>query len=405
MEIVDHNAPLVLPRLIEGEDLREGLTRQPDVVLANPPKFPAAAARLGVRFRRLALVVERQAFEGRRVRVLGVSRGRVGFRTPLSWRVPMVIAAGVAGVLCASVLPAGADGGSGSSVVAETFRFPVPVNPHGWVSSGNFRPCLTAGTNTGATPIPGCGLGTPDSPGNGVLRLTNTGISEAGDLFSTNALPTGWGLNATFDESQWGGAVFDGSGHTGDGISFFLVNGSSSSTSPGNIGGALGYVGVTNGLLGIGFDSFGNFSNVSGSGCTEPLGTPGSPGTGTTIPDQVVIRGPGSGSSGFCWLGASGPLTAYGIQLGNLSAGAGTRASKEMQVRIAIDPNPYLTVPHGHVNVLQRDITVWLDGIQVVHVPLPEAFIDAWSFKIAFGGATGGSTDNHEVWNLVAASQ
>jgi Bacterial Ig-like domain (group 3) len=36
-----------------------------------------------------------------------------------------------------------------------------------------YKSCLTAGSTTGGAPIPGCGLGSPNAVGSGVLRLTN----------------------------------------------------------------------------------------------------------------------------------------------------------------------------------------------------------------------------------------
>ncbi|MFC7645287.1 hypothetical protein ACFQX6_35110 [Streptosporangium lutulentum] len=77
--------------------------------------------------------------------------------------------------------------------------------------------------------------------------------------------------------------------------------------SPANIGqsgGALGYTsfsalpGLAYGYLGIGLDVYGNYSNASyqGSTCTNPAYIS----TTTRVPGQVVVRGPGNGTVGYC---------------------------------------------------------------------------------------------------------
>src|SRR6202020_3461096 len=72
----------------------------------------------------------------------------------------------------------------------------------------------------------------------------------------------------------------------------------------GQSGGALGYSaqssnnnGLSFGYLGVGFDAYGNFSNKSeGSGCTDPANI------AQRMIGQVVVRGPGNGTVGYCAL-------------------------------------------------------------------------------------------------------
>ena len=310
----------------------------------------------------------------------------------------------VAGLLSPAVLAVPAVPAIGDTLTIESFTGANVTDASAWVAGGTGGSilgwpggaCLTAGSDTSQVPVPGCGLTTPDEVhriqalgpdpiGSGVLRLTPETSSRAGFALHNKALPTGGGLDITFEQSQWGGSGADG-------ISFFLVDGSVDLTSPGAPGQSLGYAqhdgstpGVTGGLLGIGLDAWGQFSdaNTGGEDCLDGDG-PGSKGPGQT-PNTVVVRGPGTGTSGYCWLGASSDLSALGLAI----RGA-TRAAGAAQVRIVVDPD----------TVAERRVTVYLDGVQVVQVPVPDELAAASTFKFGFGAATGGATDNHEVWNL-----
>src|SRR5262249_14695640 len=138
----------------------------------------------------------------------------------------------------------------------------------------------------------------------------STGGNQGFALYQ-NALPTSGGLDITFNQAQWGTSSVPG-----DGLAFFLVDGNTTLTQPGAGGGNLGYSaggvqGVANGLIGIGLDSWGNYATppAAGSGCGTPGSGAGQSGASPSGPgvtsDMVVIRGPGNGSVGYCWLGSS----------------------------------------------------------------------------------------------------
>jgi len=295
-------------------------------------------------------------------------------------------------VWSAAVLPAPA--AHADQLLIESFTNGTVSQPGDWVSGGTGssisgwpgKSCLTAGTNTGQTPIAGCGLGAPDAAGSGALRLTAAQGSSAGFALYNKSLPTTGGLDITFDQAQYGGSGADG-------ISFFLVDGSADLTQPGAAGGGLGYTagndghgnysdGVTHGLLAVGLDKWGNFSapTSSGSGCAAGTGS-GSQGPGQT-PNVVSIRDAGNGTVGYCWLANS-------ANLGTLLS-AVDRADATVQVHIIIDPS----------SVATRHVTVSLNGTQVLQIPITQALLDATSFKFGFAGSTGAVTDIHEVWNL-----
>lgn len=260
-------------------------------------------------------------------------------------------------------------------VVSESFRNAAVTDADGWFvtfkggpSTPSFpaKPCLTAGTNTAQTPIPGCQNPAIDPPGSGVLRLTATS-GGIGLLASRTELDTARGLDATFKLAQWGGTGADG-------IVFFF---STFVPNPGGGGGALGYEpgGAENGLggalLGIGFDAFGNFSQPR-AGCPSPDG----PGQQA---NRVVARGPGSGMTGYCFIANSGPLAQ--------PLHAATRAASTRTGHVVFDPATGI-------------VTVSLDGVTVLQIPAPQELLTSQHFFVGFTASTGGAQDNHEVWDL-----
>ncbi len=116
------------------------------------------------------------------------------------------------------------------------------------------------------------------------IKLTDAAFNQAGFAPFRSATPvsSSQGISVTFDLYAYGGTG-------GDGIGFFLVDGSQTTIIPGGNGGSLGYApredagipGLVGGYLGIGFDSFGNFSNPT-EGRVEGPGA---------IPDSIAIRG------------------------------------------------------------------------------------------------------------------
>ncbi|HYL71776.1 MAG TPA: hypothetical protein VEY89_10795, partial [Candidatus Dormibacteraeota bacterium] len=198
-------------------------------------------------------------------------------------------------------------------------------------------PCLTATVNTTATPVAGCATRSPalppggDPSGGGVLRLTNNVDYQATILVDHESRPFDVGLIADFDVYMYAKGMTNA---PADGISFFLADGSVPITSPGAYGGGLGYApiggikGLPGGYMAVGVDELGNFEQqlTDGSGCTHP------PSALLPAP-RVGLRGPGSGTTGYCLVASSGALP------GALdSPAATTRASAaKRHVHIVID--------------------------------------------------------------------
>lgn len=261
--------------------------------------------------------------------------------------------------------------------------------------------CLTASSNTSQTPIPGCG-GTPDAAGSGALRLTSAGKNQEGGVGSTQSVPISNGLDAVFNSYQYGGS-------SADGIVFYLA-----ATDPynpkvptniGQKGGSLGYapsggsVGLAYGYLGIGLDVYGNFLNTAsdGTGCSAAPGQ---------TPNNVSVRGPGNGTTGYCYLTHKVTPSLHGT----------TRANSLAPVEILINPSSStatassgsgLTVPAKSYLLAVTppgSSQVTMSGpLPTVPAGLyPASWVDpdtGYPYKLTYGwvGSTGGSTDIHEV--------
>jgi len=273
-------------------------------------------------------------------------------------------------------------------------------------------------TRAGAGPVPPRS-GAPD----GFLELTDASNDQAGAVLYEQALPTEHGLHISFQQWQYGGqSVFQGQPVQADGISFFLVDGTASLTAPGAFGGSLGYAqkrpddnpanpflpGVNGGYLGIGFDVLGNYFGdweQRGTGCS-----PRSPaGTIFRIPapgaNMVTVRGPGNGTSGYCWLTATtsnttttspwpstlsgslhGPLTTLPPNATPAQAAAALAPSGRT-VTVDISPDPVITI--------SVDFNDGAGPTQVLSFPAPQP--EPTTFKFGFAASTGLFTDVHLI--------
>ena len=208
------------------------------------------------------------------------------------------------------------------------------------------------------------------------LQLTAATASQAGLAVATTPIPSGLGISVRF--------TYVSSGGTGaDGISFFLLNGdelgstlTSTSVTAGGYGGGLGYSddgksGITDGFLGIGFDTYGNYSTVDHAPQTA------APGVTAPRPNYIGVRGSGTGTLGYAYLagaaytpGIDGTRTVQ-VNLTPLSSGTGE------QLTIYVEPSGSSTFG----TVLSTTLTQTLPS----------------SLYFGFGASTGGSTDTHQI--------
>ncbi|MFE7558625.1 CARDB domain-containing protein, partial [Kitasatospora sp. NPDC057500] len=299
--------------------------------------------------------------------------------------------------------------------------------------------CLTGAPvgvpGPGNHPLTGCPLIEigPVPPVNGAphgyLQITDAGFDEAGAVLFDQALPAGNGLDVTFDQWQYGSTT---PATPADGISFFLVNGDTSLDHPGAFGGSLGYAqklpddnaslpflpGVDSGYLGVGLDVLGNYFGDwehRGNGC--PTRSPA--GTGFRIPapgrNMVTVRGPGDGTTGYCFLTATtsnftttgpwpstlpgqlqGPLTVLPPLVTPAQAETLLEPSRrQVNVHLTPAPSPVLTV--------SVDFNDGTGMHQVLSTPAPQPVPS--TYKFGFAGSTGAFTDVHLIRNVTVTTE
>jgi hypothetical protein len=321
--------------------------------------------------------------------------------------------------------------------VSETFtgsttsssHWTVPSAPSGHTNIA----CLTASGATAGTPIPGCQSPALDATGSGALRFTSTVGGEEGGVAYGLSIPTTQGIDATFDSYQYG------SSSKADGIALFLAAVNPADPAPvvaiGEPGGDLGYAGnsgdgngMVDGYLGLGLDVYGNYSNSSfdGSGCSLPS-WPGW--SGGAVADQVTVRGPGNGTTGYCLLNstlATDDGGAVALQGSTTETNDAGRASAPVPVEVAINPgNTAITTASG--------LTVAAGDYEIAFTPIggsretlsgalpttanggipsglyPFSWIDSttglpYQLDLGWVGSTGSDTDIHEVNNVTTQS-
>ena len=287
----------------------------------------------------------------------------------------------------------------------------LPTAP---VGGGNFA-CLTASGNKNKTgPLFSCTTAN-DTQGSGTLRFTQAVTGEEGGVFASTSVPTSQGLDVTFNSYQWGGTGADG-------LAFVLAAVNPANpvipSALGQSGGALGYSaetsttnGLTDGYLGVGLDAYGNFSNkYEGTGCTDP------PNITSRMPGQVVVRGPGNLTVGYCALQSSA-ATATSPPL---TLRATTRAGSLVPVEVVFNPTSSpittasgLTVPAGDYNVTFTPVggtaRSLVGALPVVPSGLyPASWVNSSGIpkQLVFGwvASTGSITDYHEIDNAVVTS-
>jgi Ca2+-binding RTX toxin-like protein len=264
-----------------------------------------------------------------------------------------------------------------------------PVWLFGVGEQGSANPFLTARPTTAPITggLPGAPTGfTPDAAGQGALRLTNNSNNQSSFvLYNGAAQPANEGISVLFDFYSYGGTG-------GDGISFFLIDGNANPTQAGAFGGSLGYAqkttpvraGLTGGVLGIGFDEYGNFA----AGTEGRVG-----GQSDRVPDSVTVRGSGST---YPFISTTGTLGGSGID----TPGAGvTRQQAQRRAKIDITPEGRLTVKvdlNGDKDFLDNgEVSVDNLNLAANGVTLPN------SFKFGFASSTGVATNFHELNNVV----
>ncbi|MFI5356642.1 MAG: beta strand repeat-containing protein [Opitutales bacterium] len=239
---------------------------------------------------------------------------------------------------------------------------------------------------TGYTPI----LTAPsiDPSGSGWLRLTSSAGNEATYAVDTTSFAS---ANATIAVT-FNYASYNGSG--ADGLTFFLAD-ASKPFAVGAYGGSLGYAqktaaggggadinGMSGGYIGVGIDEFGNYSNP----------TEGRIGGIGSTPNAIAVRGPGSGLTGYDYLGGTGNLGSNSIAF----PGSTTRPTGANIRSIEI------------IITATNQMTVYMSSGGGAYVPLYSIDLSGYTrpnnLILGFTASTGGSTDIHEIQNVNLSS-
>ncbi|MGC1182540.1 lectin-like domain-containing protein [Legionella sp.] len=266
------------------------------------------------------------------------------------------------------------------------------VLPAGYLGVANSA-CLTAGNNTGT--IPACPAGqqggynglTPDSPGQGVLLLTQAIGNQEGGIVFQSLFSMSQGLTIQFVAYSYAG----GPTNFADGFSFFLINEANGvPTVLGPYGGGLGYgnnwnysgAGIVGGYIGVGFDEFGQFSSASA--------------IAPNVPNSIGIRGPTSNNN--LLLNTPSTLTPI-LSCGNNCISSTPRSQI---VNVNFGRNVYMVSisAAGIMSVSRNNIIINsnLNLNTLTGVPLPDAVF------FGFAGSTGLFTNIHSVSNLLVAT-
>lgn len=202
----------------------------------------------------------------------------------------------------------------------------------------------------------------------GWLRLTSAEGGEFGYVFDNEAFPSTDGALVEFEYADWGGSGADG-------LTFFLLNGSTSEAEfhAGQPGGALGYAscnnptdGLSNAYVGVGFDEYGNFTNL-GSIC-------GLDGT-EFLANHVSVRG--SAAESYRLLATA-----------QTSESLRAERSHARRVTIAITPDDKLSVYVDYPDGTYQQVT---EDFQLPTAPA--------TLKFGYVASTGALTDYHEIRN------
>ncbi|MEG4218902.1 DUF4347 domain-containing protein, partial [Microcoleus sp. Pol14C4] len=291
------------------------------------------------------------------------------------------------------------------TLVDESFQDASLIGP--WISgvSGpSDAPALTAGTGTES--FPGLNI---DPVGSGALRLTSRSFDQSTFAIYNSPVPASSGLKIVFDIFAYNGTARPPLRNdlTGDGISFFLIDGSVTPTKAGGYGGSLGYaqntdenqLGLLGGYLGIGLDEFGNFS-------TENEGRTGGIGGGRR-PDAVTLRGSQATqyrflTSNFVPGGIDNIPNPVSPPTNTLTT---TREPARRRVQVILEP-PTSETPNSRQLTVSFDLNnngsftdpgetiIDIGDLEAINGQIPP------TFKFGFAGSTGDATNIHDVRTL-----
>src|SRR5664280_2608098 len=289
---------------------------------------------------------------------------------------------------------------TGSALVSESFTGST-VTDGSWRALGDgCLPRATVAPASTSSSLGVCALrvGSPSANAStGYLQLTDATGSHKGGAVYTKASASNLGLDVTFDQWQYGTA---GSG--GDGLSFFIADGAASITSTGGQGSSLGYAqntnqppapnGIAGAYLGIGLDAHGAFASSGdghGTGCAAGQ-------SAALQANSVVLRGPGSGKSGYCFLASTNLPTASQKLHVTVSDPSVVTPAMARKFRVTVSPDRFPTV------TVYAAFSPGADLKQVLQYTMTDAAPATYQF--GFTASSGSVVDTHLIGNVSAST-
>jgi len=376
-------------------------------------------------------------------------------------------------------------------LVSETFQgnsvgsnWTLPAIPSEF---GTNTACLTeGGTPSAPSNVPQCS-GASDTNDSGSLRLTTNAQNQIGTVFYNGSFLAEEGLVVEFDSYSFTCSVLAGplrgtyngglsNGYNcvpyvpGNGLTFLLAAVNPTDPAPpsagSNPGGSMGYgpyptngydspgtplPGLSDAYMGVGLDVYGDYlnpqynlgtsSNWTSNTDSSPPGCPfysADPLSSGQYPEEVTIKGPGDGLTGYCPIQTSySSSSGYSIQLDQ--SATPTRPTTPVPVQVVLNPGSApvvvdglngatLSVPAHEYSVSVQGYCSTSGGTQVCGVNnpplvmqgalptldaandyggLPASWVNPATelpYRLTFGLAatTGGATEVHEITDLVA---
>ncbi|MEG4032983.1 DUF4347 domain-containing protein, partial [Microcoleus sp. S36b_A4] len=294
-------------------------------------------------------------------------------------------------------------------------------DPSNGVAAANQRiPGITGGTVSGVLPALGGA-----SPGDGALLLTPAVNLREAFVIYNNPIPSTDGIRVQFDFYSYGSNQQSNTPQPfitpqpGDGLGFFLIDGTVSPTRTGGYGGSVAYAprtgipGIEGGYLGIGLDEFGNFStSTEGRSGPQPPPIPGSS-IGSFRPDSVTVRG--NQANGYRFL--TNAIVPFGIDniptsinfigppgttfnFSNTFTSDRNLAKRSVQITLnpsndPVEPSRLTVAFDENLDGIYETTLIDIRNLATENGPVPPIF------KFGFGSSTGAANNIHELQNLV----
>jgi uncharacterized repeat protein (TIGR01451 family) len=257
--------------------------------------------------------------------------------------------------------------------------------------------CLTVAGGT--RPCPGASPDYNDAAGQGWLRLTTNDFAQSASATLVKAFPLAQGFNLTFTYATYGPSRNPGIG-AADGLSVFLFDPTVTGAGTGGMaGGGLGYWKVAGGVLGIGLDEYGNFTNPSA------IAGGGGPGFQK---GNISVRAGANATTPWNYLGGTGQIPQSTLMTDSAWAypaaqpcASGTCQRTGKTIHASLYPDA--TCGAGQYRIVVQSVNDSTIDFNLCVSAADLGVTDPnMTVSLGFGASTGGGTAYHEVRMLMA---